>query len=249
MQIITIPLLSDNYSYLLLEAGLALAIDPGDAAPVLAAVRKAGANLNAILLTHRHNDHTAGCAELRAQTRCAIIGPAECAACGLDRTIGEGDVVALAGLAVRALAVPGHTRGHVAYVCERGPAVWTGDTLFVGGCGRILEGSAAEMWHSLCRLRKLPPETQVHSGHDYTRDNLEFAASVLPHNAAIQARLAEVQVQEAAGQPTGSSSIAVERETNIFLRADSDEVRHAAGIRDPDPVAVFAELRRRKDEW
>lgn len=249
MLIQTIPVLSDNYSYLLIEAGNALVIDAGEALPVLAAVRKAGVEVQAVLVTHRHNDHTGGCGELRAQTGCAVIGPAECASCGLDRTVGDGEAMLLGALSIRVLAIPGHTRGHVAYFCEAEPAVWTGDTLFVGGCGRILEGTAAQMWHSLCRLRALPAETRMHCGHDYTLDNLEFAADLLPHDAGITARLAEVRALEAAGKPTGTSSVAVERATNIFLRADEDAMRRAVGIRDPDPVATFSELRRRKDAW
>jgi hydroxyacylglutathione hydrolase len=245
MQIIPIPVLSDNFSYLLLDSGRALVIDPGAAAPVLAALQQAGAKLEGILLTHHHRDHTGGCAGLRAQTRCAIAGPAECAACGLDRTVGEGDAVTLGTVTCRVLATPGHTRGHVAYVCDAAPAVWTGDTLFAGGCGRILEGTAAEMWRSLLRLRELPPGTRVHSGHDYTCDNLEFAAGILPHDAAIAARWTEVR----AGPASGSSSVAVERATNIFLRADTEPVRVALDLRGADPVTVFAELRRRKDAW
>lgn len=245
MQIIPIPVLSDNFSYLLLDSGRALVIDPGEAAPVLAAVRKAGVELQAVLLTHHHRDHTGGCDGLRAQTGCIVVGPAECSACRLDRTVGEGDVVTVGTARLHVLAVPGHTRGHVAYCCDTEPEVWTGDTLFAGGCGRILEGTAAEMWSSLLRLRALPPATRVHGGHDYILDNLEFAASILPHDAALAARLAVVR----AGAPSGSSTIAVERAANIFLRTDTDPVRVALGLRDADPLSAFVELRRRKDVW
>ena len=249
MHILTLPILTDNYCYLLIEAGQAVVIDPGEAAPVLAAVAKAGVKLQAALLTHRHQDHTGGCTELRAQTQCKIIGPAECEACALDQRVGEGDRYLLGGVPVGVLAIPGHTLGHVAYYCEAEPAVWTGDTLFAGGCGRVLEGTAKQMWHSLCRLRALPEATHVHCGHDYTLDNLEFGASILPNDVHIALRCTAIRTLAAADQPTGTSTVAIERTTNIFLQADTAAVRQALKLSTLDPVVAFAELRHRKDQW
>jgi len=249
MEILIIPALTDNYIYLLADAGEAVVVDPGDAAPVQQQLRTSGLRLRAVLLTHHHADHTAGAGELRRATGCSVIGPAECAACNLDRTVVDGETVAFGKHTVRVLAVPGHTLGHVAYDCETACGVWTGDTLFVGGCGRLLEGTASQMWRSLCRLRALPPETRVYCGHDYTLDNLEFAVSILPRDPDICARLDAIRKQEQEGRPTAPSSIGVERRTNLFLRADDATVRDALGLHNPDPVAVFAELRRRKDAW
>ena len=249
MQTIILPSLADNYIYLLADAREAVVVDPGDAAPVLAQLRTSGLRLRAILLTHRHADHTAGAGELRRATGGAVVGPAECAACEQDRTVADGETVAFGSHTMRVLAVPGHTLGHVAYYSETARGVWTGDTLFVGGCGRVLEGTPAQMWRSLCRLRALPPDTRVYCGHDYTLDNLDFAAGILPRDPDIRARLDEIRKLEKEGRPTVPSAIGVEQRTNVFLRADDDLVRHALGLNDPDPVAVFAELRRRKDAW
>ncbi len=249
MQIHVIPTLSDNYSYLLVEQGEALAIDPGEAAPVAAAIRAADVTLRSVLLTHRHGDHTGGCGALRSAYSCAIVGPAECEAVGLNRVVGEGDAVPFGSQSIRVMSIPGHTQGHVAYVCEAAPAVWTGDTLFVAGCGRILEGSAAMMWRSLQRLRVLSEDTAVYCGHDYTEDNLEFAASLLPDEAAIRGRLTEAKRLAKSGRPTVPSTIGLERQTNLFLRADDASVGRAVGLSGASAVAVFAELRKRKDAW
>lgn len=249
MHIQIIPTLDDNYSYLLVEHGEALAVDPGEAAPVLAAVRAAGVPLRSVLLTHCHGDHTAGCAALRRAYPCAIVGPGECEAVGLDRVVGADDSVPFGSQVIRVLAIPGHTQGHVAYCSDAPRAVWTGDTLFVAGCGRIMPGAAVAMWRSLELLRALPGDTAVYCGHDYTVDNLAFAASVMPGEALIHARLAEARLLETAGVPTVPSTIAVERQTNLFLRADDACVARALGLADASAVAVFAELRRRKDEW
>ena len=249
MQILIIPALSDNYIYLLSDAGEAVLVDPGEATPALKRLQTLGLHLRSVLLTHRHADHTGGADALRRATGCAVIGPAECAACGLDRTIAEGDTIACGSHVLRVMTVPGHTLGHVAFYCETARGVWTGDTLFIGGCGRLLEGTAGQLWHSLCRLRALPPETSVYCGHDYTLDNLEFAASILPHDPDIRARLDDIRKLEKEGRTTAPSTIGLEQRTNLFLRADDAAVRNALGLRNADPVAIFAELRRRKDAW
>lgn len=249
MQTLVIPALSDNYIYLLSDSREAVVVDPGDAGPVLEPLRANGLLLRTVLLTHRHADHTAGADALRRATGCAVLGPGECAACGLDRTVVDGETVACGAHVLHVLAVPGHTVGHVAYYGETACGVWTGDTLFIGGCGRILEGSADQMWHSLCHLRALPPETRVYCGHDYTLDNYEFAASILPRDPDIRARCDEIRAWEKEGRPTTPSTIDKERRTNVFLRADDVAMREALGLHGTDAVTVFAELRRRKDAW
>jgi hydroxyacylglutathione hydrolase len=249
MRTLCIPALSDNYIYLLSDAGSAVAVDPGDAAPVLARLRGSGLRLRIVLLTHRHADHTAGADELRRATGCTVAGPDECAGCELDEVLADGGTTACGSHLLRVLAIPGHTAGHVAYHCETTGDVWTGDTLFVGGCGRILEGTAARMWQSLCRLRDLPPGTRVHCGHNYTLDNVEFAASLLPGDPDLAARLSEVREWAHREQSEMPSTIGIERRANLFLRADQASVRAALAMPGADPVSVFAELRRRKDAW
>jgi hydroxyacylglutathione hydrolase len=249
MKALVLPILADNRAYLAVEGGDAVAVDPGEAAPVIEAARASGATIRVVLLTHGHADHTAGAAELRDRTGCAVVGPDECRPLGLDRVVGEGDLVGAGAMRFRVLSTPGHTRSHVCYHAPDALAVWTGDTLFAGGCGRVVEGSAARMWESLRRLRDLPPETGVYVGHDYTDDNLEFAATILPDDAPIRERLAHVRRRPGADRSAAATTIAVERATNIFLRSDDPAVRRALGLRDADPAAVFAELRRRKDAW
>ena len=250
MQTWILPALSDNYIYLLADAGGAWVVDPGEAAPVLAQLQRRKLQLRTVLLTHRHADHTDGAAELRRVTGCVVAGPAECSACGLDRTLAEGETVDFGAHALRVLEVPGHTRGHLAYYSESMGSVWTGDTLFAGGCGRIVEGTAGQMWSSLCRLRALPPETRVYCGHDYTLDNLKFASSILPDDPRICLRLSQVWKLVKEYQPTVPSKMSMERKSNLFLRAEEEQVRNALHLQThADPVAVFAELRRRKDAW
>ncbi len=249
MKILILPALCDNYIHLLADAGEAVVVDPGEAAPVLQQLQTHKLRLRTVLLTHRHADHTGGADELRRATGCNIIGPAECAGCRLDRTIADDETIVFGTHTLRVLAIPGHTLGHVAYHCATAGAVWTGDTLFIAGCGRILEGTPEQMWHSLCRLRALPPETRVYCGHNYTLDNLEFATHILPHDPELHARLGEIRELEKTGRPTTPSTIGVEQRTNLFLRADDARVRHALGLTNCDPVVVLAELRRRKDAW
>jgi len=249
VQITIIPALSDNYIYLLADAGTAMVVDPGEEARVLAQLQAQGLTLRTVLLTHHHGDHTGGVAGLRRTTGCEVVGPAECAASVLDRAVADGDSVEFGAHTLRVLAVPGHTMGHVVYHGDTMGAVWTGDTLFSGGCGRILEGTAGQLWRSLCRLRALPPETRVYCGHEYTFDNLAFAASILPRDPEIRGRIAQVRKRTNDGQPTVPSIIRVEQRTNLFLRADDPQVCDALGLNHADPVAVFAELRRRKDAW
>ena len=249
LEVHTLPVLADNLVHLLACAHEAAVVDPSDAAPVLRALEERHLRLRTVLLTHRHADHTIGASELRRDTGCAVVGPEECVATGLDRVLADGEEVACGTHTLRVLATPGHTAGQVAYYCESAHSVWTGDSLFLGGCGRVLEGTAAQMWQTLSRLRTLPAETAVYGGHDYTLDNLEFAASILPDDPAIGARLAAVLDCPEAGRHALTSTIGEECRSNIFLRADEAQVRAALGRRDSDPVAAFAELRRRKDIW
>ncbi len=250
MTIHTLAVLGDNYTYLVEDGSGALVVDPAESTTVLRLAEALGVVPAMVLLTHHHMDHTAGCGELKRATGCEIVGPADSRMRMVDRAVHDGDTIRFGGGEFRVLAVPGHTRTHLAYYCNsHDGAVWTGDAMFVGGCGRPFEGTARQMWSSLCRLRELPEETLVYCGHNYTVENMEFAHHVAPTNGPIMERLKEVRILDQAGLPTVPSTIGIEREMNVFLQADDPFVAEAMNLIGRSPVAVFAELRSRKDRW
>ncbi len=217
-----VPCLSDNYAWLLRAPDGELAIcDPGEAGPIAAAVEAAGGRLTTILLTHHHGDHVAGTAALVAKYGANVVGGAGHAhrLPPLDQALKPGEAVQFGGSAGLVIDSPGHTRGHIAFHFSDSGFVLCGDTLFSLGCGRLLEGTAAEMFGALRALAALPDETLVCCGHEYTESNARFAVTVEPDNAALRARRAEVQAQRAAGRPTVPTTIAQERATNPFVRA------------------------------
>ena len=236
-----IPILSDNYAWLLRDdaTGPRAVVDPADAAAVIRAVEAAGGKLDLILLTHHHADHVAGTDEVRARYGCRVVGAAADARRlpRLDTAVAEGDEVRLGESKARVIDTPGHTRGHVAYAFEDGPdpVLIPGDTLFSLGCGRLLEGTAAEMFASLAKLARLAPATLVCCGHEYTQSNARFALHADPDNPALKARAADVDRQRAAGRPTVPSRLGDELAANPFLRS-------------PD-VATLARLRSEKDHF
>jgi hydroxyacylglutathione hydrolase len=255
-----VPAFDDNYLWVARGAdpALAIAVDPGDAAPVAAHLAAVGARLCAILVTHHHSDHIGGVAAL-ARGGVPVYGPRHEAQAVVTHPVGAGDRVEIGplGVAFEVLEVPGHTRGHLAFV-ERSPGAETlfcGDTLFSAGCGRLFEGSPEQMAGSLERLAALPDSTRVCCAHEYTAANLRFAAAVEPGNPAIAAYAARVAALRAAGRPTLPSTLGLERTVNPFLRLTVPEVmdsaaREAARWSGEPPagkVAVFATLRRWKD--
>ncbi len=245
----------DNYIYLYpYEGRRALVVDPSEAAPVRRALEKHDLTLTTVLITHHHWDHTAGVGELKTQTGCQVIGPDDRRIKGVDRKVAGGDVMTLGAYEIAVLATPGHTRSSICYITTstqaEGPGIaWTGDTLFVGGCGRPMECDAAVLWGSLTKLAALPDETLVYCGHDYTAENYEFALTVDGENPLVQQRLDEAQQAGTQGRPTVPSTIAQERQTNIFLRAGKPEIQAAIGMDGVEPVAAFSELRRRKNRF
>jgi len=254
LQIELLPILSDNYAYLLHDPaeGTSGVVDPGEAGPVLAALRERGRGLDLILCTHHHGDHVAGVAALKqAFGGCRVVGPAGEAARipGLDQGVAEGDEVLFGNARLRVIETPGHTRGHVSFHDPEAAAVFCGDTLFALGCGRLLEGDAPTMWRSLAKLAALPEETRVYCGHEYTQSNARFALTVDPDNAAMIDRAVGVDRARAAGRPTVPSTIGEERATNPFLRAGDPAIRAKLGMPDAADEQVLGELRRRKDHF
>lgn len=257
LSVIPVAAFRDNYIWLLSRGRLAAVVDPGDAAPVLAALRQRDLRLTGILLTHHHNDHCGGLEALLDADIWApggrgpvVFGPAGESITGVTDPVAGGETVRLPGIdcTFEVLAVPGHTRGHVAYHGDG--RLFCGDTLFAGGCGRIFEGTPAQMADSLARLAALPPETLVYCAHEYTEGNLHFAAVVEPDNAALRQRIAVVAQQRAAWLPTVPSRLADELATNPFLRGGEAAVCAAVGLpAGTAPAEVFAALRAWKDRF
>jgi hydroxyacylglutathione hydrolase len=237
LEIVRIPVLSDNYVWLVHEpvSGETMAVDPAGAEPVLAEAQQRGWQITQIWNTHWHPDHTGGNAAIREATGCTITGPAAEAERipTLDRLVSEGDTVALGAVTARVLDVPAHTAGHIAYHFAEDRAAFVGDTLFAMGCGRLFEGTAEQMFANMRKLEALGDETRIYCAHEYTMSNGRFALSVEPENAALVSRMAAVTTMRERGEPTVPTTIALERATNPFMRASS--------------VAELAERRAAKD--
>jgi hydroxyacylglutathione hydrolase len=234
-----VPILKDNYAWLLRDSGTGATaiVDPAEAEPIIEALEKAGGRLDMILLTHHHADHTAGVDAVRARFRCPVVGAAadEYRLPKLDETLKEGDTVRLGDSVGRVIETPGHTIGQINFFFPDGGVLLSGDTLFSLGCGRLSEGTPEDMFASLNKLAALPGDTKVCCGHEYTESNARFALAVDPDNAALHAFVAKVEQLRAAGQPSVPSLLADELQANPFLLA-------------PD-AASFATLRAKKDRF
>ncbi len=236
LEVVRVPVLSDNYAWLLHDGTHTVALDPGEAQPLLDAAAARGWTIGAVWLTHWHADHVGGAAAIKQATGARAIGPeaerAKIAA--LDEGVGEGDVVSLGEHRAHVWHVPGHTAGHIAFHFAEDRVVFTGDTLFAMGCGRLFEGTPTEMFANMQRYAALDDATRVYCGHEYTQSNGRFALTVEPDNEALRARMQQVDRLRADSEPTVPTTIGDERATNPFLRA-------------PD-IATFAERRLRKDQ-
>ena len=247
------PCLADNYGYLLhdAESGATAAVDTPDARAIAGELEAKGWRLTHILNTHHHADHAGGNLELKRRTGCTIVGPRADAARipGIDVSVGEGDVVELGAHRATVYDTPGHTRGHIVYHFAAARAAFVGDTLFALGCGRLFEGTPAQMWGSLQKILRWPDDTRLYCAHEYTQSNARFALTVEPQNRLLQDRAANVAALRAAGTATVPSTLGEERATNPFLRPQSDDLRATIGLAGAENVDVFAKTRALKDAF
>ena len=253
LTILQIPVLTDNYIYLIHDpvSKETAVIDPALSEPVLEVLDKKGWRLTYILNTHHHWDHVGGNLELKQKTGCKIIAadsdrdriP------GIDSGVSDGDVISLGRHQARIIATPGHTSGHIVYYFAKDGVLFCGDTLFVMGCGRLFEGTPEQMYDSLQKLQALPPATRIYCTHEYSQANGRFALSVEPDNVQLQQKMPKVQALRAENLPTVPSTIAQEIATNPFFRTDSLTIQKTLGLAGKTPVEVFTELRKRKDTF
>ena len=243
------PCLSDNYGVLVHapDTGATASIDAPEAAAVEAALAETGWSLTHILNTHHHHDHTGGNLILKEKTGCTIVGPQGIP--GLNVAVAEGDTYDFGGHEFSIIETPGHTLDHITYYSSADNVAFAGDTLFALGCGRVFEGTPPQMWQSLQKLMTLPPETVVYCGHEYTQSNARFAVTVDPGNEQLRTRAQEIDAARARGEATVPTTIALELATNPFLRAGDPGVQAAVGMPGGDLAAVFAEVRKRKDNF
>ncbi len=253
MKLIPLPALADNYIWMLHDGLRAVVVDPGDAQPVIDALQAESLQLEAIVVTHHHPDHVEGIPALQAATSARVYGPSRESIAGIQVPLSGGQPIRLLGLTFDVIDVPGHTAGHIAYYCadvDGQPVLFCGDTLFSGGCGRLFEGTPAQMLESLNRLNALPENTRVCCTHEYTLSNLRFALAVEPDNSALQSYQARCQALRDQGQPTLPSTLGLERQINPFLRSHLPSLVQAARQHDAaltEQQGSFASLRQWKN--
>lgn len=253
LEIHIVPALSDNYCYLLRDTakGTTAIVDPSEASPILAALDKRKWSLDYILNTHHHWDHTGGNEEVKKATGCQVVGSMidRDRIPGIDIALADGDSFALGEAVANIMVTPGHTKGAICFWFQESQAVFSGDTLFTIGCGRIFEGTYEQMLNSLDKLRQLPGETQLYCGHEYTVKNARFALTIDPDNVELQKRLAEAKELQGRNEPTIPATMAQERATNPFLRPEDVAIRASLKMSDASDVEVFAAIRDLKDKY
>ncbi len=244
-----VPILEDNYAYALTRSGRAWVVDPGAARPVISLLREQRLILDGVLITHHHGDHTAGLADLIRAFPAPVHGPADPRLPVVVEEVRPGHPLRVLDLDLVGLSTPGHAVPHLAFWLPEPKVLFTGDLLFAGGCGRVIEGSYLEMFASLESLRPLPDDAWVLPGHDYTEDNLRFAASLEPGHPEVARRLRWAAQRTRTGEVTVPSTLRTERATNPFLRVHDPAFRTACGLADLEPAQAFEALRRRKDRF
>lgn len=248
-----LPALRDNYIYVLRDgqSRYVAVVDPSEAGPVVDYLKSHNLILTHIFNTHHHPDHVGGNLALKAETNCLIIGPTPDKARipGIDIALDDNDTYAFGDHPARIFFVPGHTRGHIAFWFYQDHVLFCGDTLFACGCGRLFEGTPAQMWLSLRRLRDLPDDTRIYCGHEYTEANIRFALNLDPQNNSLVQRKAQIQKLHEQGQPSLPALMIEEKITNPFLRCDDADFTSKLGLSGLSPEQVFAEIRRRKDSF
>ena len=251
LEIELFPCRSDNFGVLLHDpaTGATASIDAPEEKPILDALARRGWTLSHIFTTHHHNDHVEANAALKQRFGMTIIGPGRETIPGIDRKVDDGDTFDFAGRRVEVIATPGHTLGHICFYLPEEKLLFAADTLFALGCGRLFEGTPADMWTSLSRLAALPDDTTVYFGHEYTLSNARFARTIDPENAALSQRVAEIEALRAKGGFTAPTTIGLEKATNPFLRAADLAIRRHLGMERAGDAEVFAEIRGRKDRF
>jgi len=252
-EIVQIPVLNDNYVYLLHDApsGATAVVDPAEAVPILNAAERRGWRISHIINTHHHGDHVGGNLAIKQAHGATVIGPAYDRARipGLDIAVDEASGAEIAGHRAQVFFVPGHTSGHIAYYFADSAALFCGDTLFSIGCGRLFEGTPQQMWSSLLKLRALPDDTKIYCAHEYTESNCRFAITVDPDNVNLQRKVAAVTADRAIGKPTIPALLGEEKACNPFLRADAPNLLTDFSETGTDPIAAFAAIRKAKDRF
>ena len=248
-----VPCLSDNYAYLIedVKSGVTAIVDPSEAEPVVQKLNQLDKKLDFILNTHHHFDHTGGNKDLKIRYSSKVVGPKadQERIPEIDIALGEGMTWDFGKQKVQIFDIPGHTKGHIAFYFSDSESVFTGDTLFSVGCGRLFEGTPKQMHSSLNKLYGLPPSTKIYCGHEYTAKNIEFALTLEPDNQALLDRQKEVLIMRGKGLPSIPSTLENEKETNPFLRTNSKVLRKNLGIDSSDSVEVFAKIRELKDSF
>ena len=253
MKVVTIPILSDNYSYLIIDKDnkSCSAIDPASPEEIIPFLEKKKFHLKNILNTHYHNDHTAGNLELKKKYKCKIFGPEKekNQIPGIDITLKENDTIKLKDYKAKIIETPGHTAGHIIYWFDNEKIVFTGDTLFVLGCGRLFECTPKTMWGSLLKIRNLPKETLIYCGHEYTKTNVNFALTIEKNNNKLTKRFEEINKLINKNSFTVPTTVEKEIETNPFLRADNENIKKNLGMNSKSNEEIFGEIRKRKDNF